>query len=183
MRVNACRCVYKRVDARVRTGSANNVLKRRHYVLRKSKKEPAHPGSRPPAHPGSGLYYIRNRTGYPSRWKKTGNSFAQSIPHDLLRESEKMLKFKIMSFLTPPWKTSIKPMGNHCFCMVENMKNADTEWRFLGDYQKRLHFEFKHFFLFSWFPKRMFSGFPFSKIFFIFPGKVEKCLNLKCSLF
>ena len=43
-------------------------------------------------------------------------------------------------------------MGKHGFSHCEMMKNADTEWRFLGDYQKRLHFKFKHF---STFPQKM----------------------------
>ena len=40
-------------------------------------------------------------------------------------------------------------MGKHAFCMVENMENADTEWRFLGDHKKRLHFKFVIFLTFA----------------------------------
>ena len=43
-------------------------------------------------------------------------------------------------------------MEKHGFCIAKNMKNTDTEWRFLGYYQKRLHFKFKHFFTF---PQKM----------------------------
>ena len=40
-------------------------------------------------------------------------------------------------------------MENYGFCIAENMKNADTEWRFLGDHQKRLYFKFMLFLTFA----------------------------------
>ena len=40
-------------------------------------------------------------------------------------------------------------MENHGFCIAKNMKNTDTEWRFLGDHQKRLHFKFVLFLTFA----------------------------------
>ena len=40
-------------------------------------------------------------------------------------------------------------MGKHAFWIVENMENTDTEWRLLGDHQKRLHFKFVLFLTFA----------------------------------
>mgnify|MGYP003715615265 CR=1 FL=1 len=59
----------------------------------------------------------------------------------------KVLKFKKL-FFDNPMKNYQNQWENYDFCIAKNMKNRYTEWRFLGDYQKRLQFEFKHFFTF-----------------------------------
>ena len=60
------------------------------------------------------------------------------------REMEKCLNSKVVFFEIPP-KTYQKLMGKHGFRIAKNMKNRYTERRFLGDHQKRLHFEFVYF--------------------------------------
>ena len=63
-------------------------------------------------------------------------------------QQRKVFKFKSGLFEIPP-KTYQNQWENMVFCSAENMKNADTEWRFLGDHQKRLHFKFVLFLTFA----------------------------------
>ena len=48
-----------------------------------------------------------------------------------------------------PMKIITKTNGKTWLLHGENMKNADTEWRFLGDHQKMLHFKFVLFLTFA----------------------------------